>query len=208
LIADYTPYYSSGLRLVWQASSKLTAQLHVINGWQNISETNNDKALGLRLEYAISPQVLLGYSTFLGNELPDTAQTHLRFFNQGFAKASIGRTNWWLTVDYGRQGQNSGATADWIGGSFIGQLQVSPKVAVNARVERYSDPDQVIITTGLPYGFQTWSSSIGLDVKIADVALWRVEGRGFTSNNALWPRESGPLKKQGGFMVSSIGVTF
>jgi hypothetical protein len=208
LIADYTPYYSSGLRFVWQATPKLTAQLHVINGWQNISETNDDKAVGVRLEYAVSPQLLLGYSNFLGNELPDSAETHVRFFNQGFAKATLGKTNWWLTVDYGRQGRDSGETADWISGSFIGQLQVTPTAAVNARIERYSDPDQVIITTGLPYGFQAWGGSVGLDIKIADVALWRVEARGFTSTNELWPHEGGPLRKRGGFVVNSIGVSF
>jgi len=36
LVADYTPYYLSGAKLTWQATPKLTSQLHLVNGWQNI----------------------------------------------------------------------------------------------------------------------------------------------------------------------------
>ena len=39
LVAEYSPYYSSGVRAVWQATPNLTARLDVVNGWQNISET-------------------------------------------------------------------------------------------------------------------------------------------------------------------------
>ena len=31
LVADYSPYYQSGVKLTWTASPKLTAQLHVVN---------------------------------------------------------------------------------------------------------------------------------------------------------------------------------
>jgi hypothetical protein len=207
-IADYTPYYSSGVKLTWQASPTLTAHLHVVNGWQNISETNGSKAAGIRLELAASPNLLLGYSNFLGNELPDSVSSHVRFFNQGFAKATLGKTTWWLTVDYGRQDTDAVDGASWYGGSFIGQVLASPRIAFSARVERYSDPDQIVIATGLPDGFETWSGSIGLDAKIADLALWRIELRGFNSDAPVWPDDTGPLKKSGGFVVTSLGVSF
>lgn len=50
LVAENSPYYEAGARLTWQAAPEVEAQLHVINGWQNISETNEDKALALRLQ--------------------------------------------------------------------------------------------------------------------------------------------------------------
>jgi hypothetical protein len=54
----------------------------------------------------------------------------------------------------------------------------------------------------------TFGGSLGLDVKVADVALWRVELRGFTSEHPVWPDAAGPLRKQGGFVVTSLGVSF
>ncbi len=47
-VADYTPYYETGVRAVLQATPKFTVTGVVVNGWQNISETNSDKAVGLR----------------------------------------------------------------------------------------------------------------------------------------------------------------
>jgi Putative beta-barrel porin-2, OmpL-like. bbp2 len=207
-IADYTPYYSTGVKFIWQASAKLAVHLHLVNGWQNISETNSDKSAGLRLEFAPSPQLLLGYSNVIGNELPDSVPSHVRFFNQGFAKATLGKTVWWLTVDYGMQDTDAVDGASWFGTSFIGQLQASSRVALSARVERYSDPDQVIIATGLPYGFATWAGSVGLDVKVAEVALWRVELRGMRGDDPLWPDGGGAPQHNGGFVVTSLGLSF
>lgn len=207
-IADYTPYYSTGVRAVWQVSSRLTAHFHLVNGWQIISESNGSKSGGIRLEYAASPSLLLGYSNFIGNELPDSVESHVRFFNQGFARATLGRTTWWLTLDYGRQDTDLEDGASWVGGALIGQVQASARLALSARLERYSDPDQIIILTGQSAGFQTWSGSVGLDLKVADVALWRVELRAMRGDDPLWPDRDGPPRRDGGFVVTSLGLSF
>ena len=81
-------------------------------------------------------------------------------------------------------------------------------MALSGRVERYSDPDQIIIATGAPYGFATWSESVGVDLTILQKALWRTELRGFQGDDALWPDSGGPLKKSGGFVVTSLALSF
>ncbi|HEV2671314.1 MAG TPA: outer membrane beta-barrel protein, partial [Gemmatimonadales bacterium] len=103
LIADYSPYYEAGVKATWTASSKLTGQFHILNGWQNISETNTDKAIGMRLDYAATPNVALGYANFVGNEAPDTVASRLRVFNEVFGLVTSGPLNFWLTLDYGLQ---------------------------------------------------------------------------------------------------------
>ncbi|MEI4896533.1 outer membrane beta-barrel protein, partial [Klebsiella pneumoniae] len=52
LIADNSPYYEAGAKITWQATPTLGLQLHLINGWQNISETNSDKAIGARIDWS------------------------------------------------------------------------------------------------------------------------------------------------------------
>lgn len=207
-VADFTPYYSTGVRFTWQATPKLTAQVHLVNGWQIISESNGAKSGGIRLELAATADLLIGYSNFLGNEMPDSVPSRVRFLNQGFARARLGKTEWWLTVDYGRQDTEDVDGASWYGVTFVGKVRAADRVSVSWRVERYNDPDQIIVSTGLPYGFGTWSGSLGLDVGLADAALWRLELRGMRGDDPLWPGGSGPLKKGGGFVVTSLGLTF
>lgn len=208
LIADYSPYYSAGVKATWQATPKLTAQLHLVNGWQNISETNGDKAVGLRLDWAMSPKVTVGYSNFLGNELPDSVPAQTRFFNELFTHVTMGATDLWLTLDYGRQDLPDETPADWLGAALIGRVRLSPTIALSGRVERYHDPDQVIIATGQPYGFSTWGGSLGLDLKLPADLLWRTELRGFRSEDPLWPDAGNGLRTSGGFVGTSLAITF
>jgi hypothetical protein len=208
LIADFTPYYSAGARAVWQASPTVTVQLHVVNGWQIISETNDDKSAGLRVEYTPRPTLLLGYSNFVGNELPDSVQARVRVFNQVFARvgASDG-TQAWLTADYGVQEAVGGGSDAWYGAALVARHPLGARVALNGRLERYADPDQVIVASLGAGGFETSGASIGLDVTTAGGALWRTELRGFRGDRPLYPTRSGGLERSTAFFVTSLALS-
>jgi hypothetical protein len=209
LVADHTPYYSAGLRAIWQPSAAVTVRVDVVNGWQNVSETNSDKAAGIRIEYAPSPAVLVGYSNFLGDEQSDTLPNRLRFFNQAFAR--LGRADGaalWLTVDLGRQ-QNPGAGgSSWYGLAAIGRVPVTGGAAVSARVERYADADGVIVPGLGTAPFQTTGASLGLDLSLASGFLWRTEVRGFRGDGPLYPERDGGYSRHAGHAVTSLAVTF
>jgi hypothetical protein len=184
LVAEYSPYYLSGARLTWQPRrSPFTFQLHVMNGWQNISETNSDKAVGGRVDWQVSPALTLSYGNFFGNELPDSVPASTRAFNQVLAKLSLPAG---LVVqgqfDYGKQGGSV-----WFGWTLTGRKPVTPAVAVAARLEQYSDPDQVIVVTGTPNPLKTVGGSLGLDVGRTDGLLWRTEVRGLRASAPLFP---------------------
>jgi hypothetical protein len=209
LIADYSPYYETGVKATWTASSKLTAQFHVLNGWQNISETNNDKAVGVRLDYVATPGLTVGYDNFIGNEMPDTAPSRVRVFNELFASMTADRLNLWLTFDYGVQGRKpASGKSDWWGAAAIGRLRLAPSVWVSARLERYDDPDGVIVSTGVPDPFQVSGGSVGLDLAPFAGALWRVEARAFSAGRPIFPKGSAGLSDRNGFVVTSLALTF
>jgi hypothetical protein len=117
LVADYSPYYSSGVRAVWQAAAKLTAQLHIVNGWQNISENNTGKGAGLRLDYAASGALSVTYYNFFTDEAGNRPRT----FNGIGGKAAIGRATFLSEIDVGTQAKSSasGETAKWWGYTAI-----------------------------------------------------------------------------------------
>ena len=212
LVAEYSPYYSSGAKITWAASSRLTAQLDVVNGWQNISENNSGKGAGIRLDLAPSSTTTLSYYNFLSDE----AGNRLRTFNGVGGKLVSGKLTLLGQFDLGTQGKSpsDGGSASWYGFTAIARAQVTSTVALSGRVERYDDEDQVIIATGAqadgtPNGaFRANGGSIGLDVQQGRL-LWRTELRGFSNKSAVFPDgTSGAPKKGDAFVVSSLAVSF
>jgi hypothetical protein len=208
LIAEFSPYYEAGVKATWAATRRLTAQLHVLNGWQNIAETNHDKAIGLRLDYVVSPHLSVGYDNFIGNEAPDTAASRLRVFNEVLAALNAGRWQGWITLDYGLQRRAPAAgTSSWYGGAAIVRYAAGAKVALSARLEAYADPDGVIVATGTPSAFRATGASLGVDVTPAPGTLWRTEVRALAARHAIFPVGGGGFSANDSFLVSSLALT-
>jgi len=208
LVAEYTPYYLSGAKLTWQRpGSPVTVQVHVMNGWQNISETNGAKAVGGRVDWQVTPRVSVAYANFFGNEQPDSLPSRTRIFNQVLGKVALGSTGDGYVqgqVDVGHQG-----SSDWWGWVVAAHLPVRPRVAVAARIEAYQDPDQVVLATGTPNGFHGAGASLGLDVAVPGGALWRVEARVLHTTSDLFPKNGAPASSPtDGLLVSSLALTF
>ena len=210
LSADFTPYYVSGARLTWQASTKLTGLLAVVNGWQNISETNQDKGVGVRLDYAPTSTTSLSYYDFFGNEV---GSGRLRAFNGVGLKSHVSST---LAIqanfDYGRQDKPDGSGhSSWYSGGLIGKLRVAPSLGFSARVERFHDPHQVIVVTGVPAGFRSTTASAGIDVSPLGNSrlLWRSEARGTWADDPIFPDRSGEsgLSRHNHVIVTSLALT-
>ncbi len=211
LSADFTPYYESGVKLTWQATPKLSALLTVVNGWQNISENNQDKAVGARLDYARSSSTTLSYYNFIGNE---AASNRLRVFNGvGFRSGLTPTFTLQGNFDYGTQQKaQNGGTSSWWSTGLIGKAQVTPVIGVSGRVERYQDPDQVIVATGSPGGFKATTGSLGVDVSPVGPTriLWRSELRGTWAGDPVFPNRSASTGTANSdtLLVTSLALTF
>jgi hypothetical protein len=208
LVADYTPYYLSGAKLTWQASRTVSAQLHLMNGWQNVSETNADKAVGTRIDWTPRPSVLLGWATFVGNEQADSLPRRVRLLSQLLGRWTP--PGWELSgvLDLGRQGRPGGGGDTWTGSTWIARRTIAPGVKVVGRVEHLFDRRQVLVVTGSPGGFRTTGASLGLDVSPQPPVLWRTEVRSFRSGDAIWPRDGRPAGNRTGLLVvTSLALT-
>jgi hypothetical protein len=213
LIAEWSPYYETGVKATWTPSSKFTGLVTVVNGWQNISENNDDKAVGIRLDYSPTSSITLSYANFLGNELPETFSGETRFFNDVSLKVLFGeRAGIVGTFDWGVQDDD-----DWYGYALIGRIKVADHLAIAARVERFSDPDQVLIVTGLNDGFVANGFSLGLDVALpapfsgigpASRFLWRTEFRAIPANREIFQISDLRVRDSQNFLVSSFAITF
>jgi len=210
LSADFTPYYESGVKLTWQTTPKLTALLTVVNGWQNISENNQDKAVGARLDYAQSPSTTLSYYNFIGNE---ASSGRLRLFNGvGFKSGLTPIFTLQGNFDYGTQQKPQTGSSAWWSTGLTGKLQVAPAVGVSGRLEYYHDPDNVIVATALPGGFKASTASFGIDVSPVGSPrfLWRNELRGTWATESIFPdsQAASGTSRSNGLLVTSMALTF
>ena len=216
LVGEYSPYYSSGVKLTWAATSKLTARLDVVNGWQNISENNTGKGAGIRLDYAATPIATLSYYNFASNE----AGSRFRMFNGIGAKIVSGSWTLLGEADVGTQsrGVDVDGTSKWVNTVGIVRYRLSPLVGISGRVEYTDDEDQVVIATGsigtgaatvANAAFSAIGGSFGVDVQPQPRVMWRTEVRGWNNKDALFPNGSnGRPSKSTAFVVTSLALTF
>jgi hypothetical protein len=210
LIADNSPYYESGVRLAWQARPSLQLQAHVINGWQNISETNQSKAVALRADWTPTARLTLTYDTFLGNEQPDSVAARWRQFHEGIVKLSIApRTAVAATLDYGMQARATGTGRDsWRGYALLLRHDLTDAIGLGARLEGYSDPAQVIVSTGGPSGLRASGGSLNVDLRLHPHAVWRSEWRQLGARDAVFPSGAAGRVRTNAALITSLALTF
>ncbi|EMN24474.1 porin [Leptospira kirschneri] len=209
LALDYVPYYSSGFRLSFQYSEKLSFQLHLMNGWSNITETNKDKAVGSQIDYKITDKLKITHNTFVGNEAPDSQARQTRYYNnlilqyhftKHFIIAGSGDVGIQRVPDPGIQ-----AYRQWYHGTFWVTWRPVEKFRTSLRLERMFDPEQTIIQTGSKNGFLTSGATITLDYIPNESALVRLEGRYFRSYDAVFDRDRSKSKEEK-FIVFAVSV--
>lgn len=189
LVADFSPYYSSGVRAVLQATSTLVARVDLINGWQNISETNTDKAVGTRLDWTPRAGLTLSHYLYAGTE----TLGRMRLFTGLSAVAAVSSTvKVEAEVDIGRQDRAGGSGGNhWNGGVLAARFALSPRAALVARGEWYDDPGQVIVVPGGPDAFKATGGSLGLDIVPGDGFSWRTELRALSADAPLFADRDG-----------------
>lgn len=212
LVADYSPYYSSGVRATWQATPSLTVRADLVNGWQNASESNEDKAVGARLDYAIGQTATVSWYGLAGNE----PGARLRLFNgvginlrlphdlQLLAQADVGRQE--AADSAGR----AGAPRSWAGAMATLRWAMSPRTAWVARTEWYADEQQVIVSTGTANPLRATGASFGVDRRLSPLLAWRSEVRTLVNRDAVFAdrRSVSGLSRTNMMAVTSLALSF
>jgi len=184
--AEYVPYYLSGVKLSVPLSSKLNAYFYVLNGWQQIEDTNNKMSGGTQLEYRPNGNLLLNWDTYVGEErsASDSIQGP-RYFTDFYIIYNKGRFSATSCVYIGKQRESA-----WWQANIIARYNLSERLSVTGRVEHFNDPHSVqIVPITAVKGFSTNGSSLGLNYKITDNMLVRLEGRTLFSDKDVFIRD-------------------
>jgi hypothetical protein len=215
LMAENSPYYESGVRFTYEVDPKLTLTGLVLNGWQNIRENNQAKALGTQIQWKPTDKLLINSSTFYGNEQPTDSVKRRRYFHDFYVTyAATDKLSLALVFDVGKQEKaQDGTKADtWHTGSAFVRYKLADKWTAALRGEYYNADHGVIINSIMPTAtdadIKLKGGSLNLDYAPASNVLFRVEGRLLTSKNAIFLQKDGKTADSYGNVTSSIALSF
>jgi hypothetical protein len=211
IAADNSPYYEAGAKVTWDPNDKWTLSAMYLNGWQRIRKVdgNQTPSFGTQVTFRPSGKVTLNYSTFIGNDKPDSTR-QMRYFNDLYGNFTI-TDKFSLTagMDYGfeQKEKSSSDMNQWYGSTVIARYAFTGKLALAGRAEYYSDRHGVIISTGTPNGFKTTGYSLNLDVTPAPNVMFRIEGRLLHSKDEIFLKDGEP-KNNNASVTASLAFWF
>lgn len=199
-VAEFSPYYETGLKLSYQFDEDTSGQLHLLRGWQNIS-SEADPALGMQLTHALSKSTQITYNNFFGDV--DGQRTFHDFITKTDVTENLSLA---LQADVGSQEQDE-ETVWWHGFSLMSRYKINPKLFIGGRVERFSDPHQVVLTSLSGPSVNTTGLSANIDYEVYPHIFWRNEYRTFFATDPVFPRDS-HFSKDESFVVTSLSFSF
>lgn len=212
LAAENTPYFQSGAKITYISDNKqwLLSGL-VLNGWQRIYRINgnNTAALGTQITFTPNETVSINSSSFVGNEMPDSA-VQVRYYHNlyGIFKISA-KVSAIAGFDFGAQ-QNALDSSDydtWFSPYLTVKAAINDKFTIAARGEYFSDQYEVLNVTGTENGYKIIGYSLNLDYAINEHAMWRAELRSLSSVDKIYVQNN-ELTNQNYFMTTSLVIKF
>lgn len=178
-----SPYFHFGLRTSMPINKYFTAGVQIVNGWNNVKDSNGGKTVGITTAVTAGK---FGWSNayYAG---PETSPV-----NEGFRNFNSSVVTWNPTdrislygqFDYGTEKARTGGSYDWIAYGGAARVQMTGKIALSARAESYHDRD----------GFMTGAAqklsefTVTGEYKFIDSFLARLEYRRDWSNQAVFER--------------------
>jgi hypothetical protein len=141
------PITHTGLRISYPFSAAVSAQVHLVNGWDNAVDNNTGKSIGAQLALTPSPRlsVLLNYMG--GPEQADENSNLRHAFDLVATFKAAAALSLAVNYDYGQESSvalpetSGGGRADvsWQGVAGYGRVTLSPRVALVLRAEWFDD---------------------------------------------------------------------
>jgi hypothetical protein len=209
--AENSPYYESGVKIGYTSKSEqwYLAAMY-LNGWQRIQKVdgNHTPAFGSQVTFKPTANVALNWSTYGGNEQPDTDKKW-RYFNDFYGTFKLtDKTSAIAGFDIGAQ-QSAKGSSDydvWYTPSAIIQYKPTNKIQLAARGEYYQDEKGVIIPTGTPNGFKTYGFSANFDYLPTENVIFRIEARTLNSKDDVFLKDNN-FTDSNVFVTTSLAIS-
>jgi hypothetical protein len=202
-LAEFSPYYQTGIRANYAFSQYWSGEVHVLNGWQIIADNNGAKAIGGKIAYA-NGRLTASLNTFDGPELSGDDR-HWRHFGDLIATFNVTPSlSLGGSLDRGRQDLPGDAAANWFGIAAYGRYAFNERRAVAGRVERFSDPRNGI--TGTPQKLA--EATLTYEYRPAPNLILKVEARRDHSTASIFTKGTSGASRDETIVVIGAVATF
>jgi len=184
-LGELSPYYQTGVKVARTFNPHWSAQVHVLRGWQNISDPHAPKALGTQIAYT-GTNLSASFNTYLDNhrKFGDLVATY-----KATPKLSLG-----ASVDDGHQ-----SPANWFGVSLWSRYALDDRNALAFRADRFRDPDNGISGFAQTLDSQTFT----YELRPQKHLILKLEGRRDHSTAPVFNNSTGQK-----LAIASAVVTF
>lgn len=209
MAADNTPYYETGIKFSYKTvSQKWFFSALLLNGWQRIRRApgNSGRCWGTQISHTPNDRLLVNWSSFQGNDKPDSARQFRSFHN--FYTLFTLSVSWKLTagLDIGFQRKlRQKGLENWYAPVLVLQYLPGKNWSLSGRLEYYHDPNNIVVdpvTPSLP--FKTLGGSFNADRVLKKVGLFRMEYRLLQSRFPVFEQDNRFTKTNHCFTVSLV----
>lgn len=223
-IADFAPDYEAGIRFKYQITNFWSTRLMILNGWQEIKDSNGKKALGLVAQYDNHKNSFFNWGIYLGDvrEIGEPFSRY-RFYHNIFWKYVKNRWTFVPMLDFAYQQQSAYNNQQLVmmAPAFSIRYKLSNYWALASRWDIVKDPKNMIpelngklITPNLindsnnPNGWQSSSVTITLEKLLSENFTIRMEGRYTLNKDKLFLDGSNKLVDYDGYILLSMAAKF
>jgi hypothetical protein len=201
------PIYHTGLRLITPLSSTLTGSLFIVNGWNEVEDSNGGKTIGAALAVNAGKPLSAVVSWIGGDEGSTTANGAGSFGGAGFASAGTRNVQmvdlvatWQATPklkfvvngDYAAAKGKGGPGGNWNGVDIYGRYQLTPTGAIAIRFDHFEDSSG--LRTGTAQNLNSITAT--LESVVRSNLILRLEFRHDKAGKMLFPSGGGGRTEQ------------
>lgn len=204
IVAENSPYYESGLKCTYtNPSGKWNLVVLALNGWQRIARLPSMQlpAGGFQISYRPSQCTVFNYSTFLGSVRPDSVNAIRQYHNLYWQAETSSGFACIAGFDIGHDKYNATDYDVWYTPVLIARLGIGKRWYMALRGEYYNDEKQIQIVTNTKGGFNVWGTSVNVDYKITDAALFRIEAKNYSATDPLFRN-----KRENYYITTSLSL--
>jgi len=189
LFAENSPYFLTGLQANYPINEKNDLSFHLHTGWQRIvpQKENSLPSFGWQWVHLFRNENKFNWSVWIGSDYPDTTR-RMRYFNNLYFRGKQDKFAYTLGFDIGAEQKAKGSSDFfiWYSPVAIFQYSFSPHWRAAIRVERYADPNRVVVKPSNAYAALVNSQSLNIDFVPIPNLLCRLEWRSFQGNSPIF----------------------
>ena len=201
LLFNYAiPFTHTGVKTSYGFTDALSASLHIVNGWDNSTDNNSGKCVGLSVGYAPA-EVFSGYVNLMtGPEKTDNNRDNRTLVDLVATIKPIKPLSIILNYDDAQEDHSapSGGTAKWSGFSGIVKYDINDTYSVAVRGEYFDDKDGVRTLTPQ----KLTEATVTLEMRLNGGIILRPEYRHDSSNKESF--DNGTKKSQDTIALAAI----